>query len=186
MNQLFSPMSKDSFAWMDDLMVTHKEFKKALKLLENAIRIADENGLSLSPGKMNLFKKKFKYLGVEILRDKGARQISEVTIQGLLDMKPPIKYEELRKFLGKLNYDNGFIPGVAVAAYPMQVLVRKMSKEPFKWNKVLQESFLNVKAAIAESVILYEPYEDSQIHIWVKLFLEYKKFFDPNFFDLEL
>ena len=157
-NQNYGKMQGRAVNWIDDWCLYANTKEELLYSFEQFCKITQDSGLSISPSKSCFSEKELHFLGIKFLRKEKCRVIPEATIQGILDLKPPVTWKQLRSFLSTLRYYNGHMPGVAIAATPLQLLLRKATSKTFKWTDQLQKAWLEVKQAICESVALYDPY----------------------------
>ena len=159
-NQIFGFLYLCALFWIDDLIVYSNSKQELFEKTLEIVKITDENGLSLSPGKMNFNRKEMKFLGKVINKEEGTYKIPEAKIQALLKIKPPINYKGVRSLMGILKFYNSHLPGVGIYAHPLQELLRKQTKEPFAWTSACQQAFLDLKASIAQNVVLNFPYKN--------------------------
>ena len=165
-NQIFGNFHSFLVTWVDDFLIYSSSLSDLHKHFEEIVKTVYENGLSLSPQKMDFHKTTVLFLGKLIHKDKQCVQIPEAKLQGLLSIKPPVCYKSLKSFLGSLQYYNAFFKNIGIAAYPLYELLRQQTKVPFKWTTALQEAFLNVKKCIGESMLLYFPYENGIYEVY--------------------
>ena len=159
-NNTYSDMHSFLLNWIDDYCIFADTDEQLLENFEKFLKRTKTSGLSLSPSKLNFGTKRFQFLGEEFDRITGCRTIPQAKVQGILALKAPITLKSLRSFLGILKFYNGHLPGIAVAAMPLQMALRDVKNNKFKWTSQMQQSFIDTKLAICESVALYDPYPD--------------------------
>ena len=164
-NQNFGDMHKNTAIWVDDVVWMENNLFPLIEVFRTFVKRCAETGLSISPTKISFHKVLLRFLGKDIDKEKGCVQIPKAKLQGLKALKPPTDYSSLRSFMGVLKYYNNHIPGVGIAAHPLQELLRSKGKS-FKLTPQAHQAFLNVKAAIAESVTLHFPYQNGIYEVW--------------------
>jgi len=72
-------------------------------------------------------------------------------------VKAPQNIDELRRFLGMVNYVMKFIPNLAGVLYPLHNLLKKDVE--WNWSSAQQEAFDKVKLLITKTPVLafYDP-----------------------------
>lgn len=159
-NNTYYDMHSFLLNWIDDYCLYAETQEELVTCFEKFCKRTLDSGLSLSPAKLIFGTKKFQFLGEEFDRVKGCRVIPQSKIQGILALKAPITLRALRSFLGVLKFYNGHLPGIAIAALPLQLALRTVKSGKFKWTPEMQQSFIDVKLAMCESVALYDPFPD--------------------------
>lgn len=64
-------------------------------------------------------------------------------IEAVKQFREPASVEEVRSFLGLVNYVGKFIPNLATVSEPLRRLTKK--EVPFEWNQEQQEAFDHLK-----------------------------------------
>lgn len=110
--------------------------------------------------KLNFEKCKFaqlsvKYLGHELTLNE-IRPL-HCNIESILKLNNPTNLKQLRRFLGKVNYNRKFIPRITEILEPLHKLLRKENK--FEWNDDCQKSFEKLKQILTTEPVLkmYNP-----------------------------
>ena len=165
-NQNYGRMQGRAVNWIDDWCIYANTKEDMIRNFEQFCDITVKAGLSISPSKSCFSDRELHFLGVKFLRKERCRVIPEATIQGILDLKPPMTWKQLRSFLSTLRYYNVHMPGVAIAATPLQLLLRKATSKTFTWTSQLQKAWLETKQAVAESVALYDPYPGGHYRLY--------------------
>ena len=98
---------------------------------------------------------KVEYLGTAISAV-GISPIAE-KVQAIKDAAPPRNVSELQSFLGSANFLRKFVPDFAKLASPLYGLLPK--EVPWRWSKLEQDAFDNIKAALCSDSVLrhYDP-----------------------------
>ena len=72
--------------------------------------------------------------------------------QAVADFKPPTTSQEVRSFLGLVNFLRHYIPNMATISEPLRKLTKK--GQPWHWSEAEQASFQALKAAIRSDKLL--------------------------------
>ncbi len=71
-------------------------------------------------------------------------------VSAIANVPAPSSIKEVQSFLGRINYYQDFMEGVAVKAEPLRALTRKDAT--FKWTQECEDSFVVLKQTLADSV----------------------------------
>ncbi|XP_073515516.1 uncharacterized protein [Phyllobates terribilis] len=147
--------------YLDDVIVYSKTYEDHLKHLAEVFKALANYGLKVKPSKCHLLKPKVQYLGHVVSADGVAPDPDKITV--IKDWPRPSSIKEVRQFLGLVGYYRRFIPGFTKMAAPMQDLLigqsrkAKNQKPPFRWEKLEEESFCQLKMALTGDEILAYP-----------------------------
>ena len=108
---------------------------------------AKERGLKLNKHKMRLRLKEIPYIGLVLTQD-GVKADPEKQ-PDIEEMKTPSTVEELRRFLGYVNYLSRFMPHLATVTEPMRSLLVKGAE--FAWGEKQEKAFKSVKKLAVSS-----------------------------------
>ena len=111
-----------------DLLITGATEAEHDRNLDEVLRRLQEHGVRLKQEKCSFFKDSVEYLGHHISKT-GIHTTQEKT-KVILDAPEPKNIQELRSFLGLLDYYAKFIPNLASLLYPLNQLLKK----DFKWH----------------------------------------------------
>ena len=93
------------------------------KRLEETLKLIEESGIKLNPGKCQFRKSTIQYFG-HIISDKGI-QPSKDKIEVMLELPPPSAIPELKRSLGMTQYLGKYVPNFAEVLQPMLELLKK-------------------------------------------------------------
>ena len=102
--------------YIDDILITGTTAAEHDNNLEEVLKRLQEHGVCLKQEKCSFFKESVKYLGHCNSAD-GVHTTKEKT-QAISEAPKPRNVQELRSFLGLLNYDLKFIPNLASLLHP--------------------------------------------------------------------
>ena len=126
--------------YIDDILVTGVNQQEHLQNLEEVLRRLEQNNLRI---------KKPKYAqGLHTLPSK---------VEAILRAPDPENLQQLRSFLGLLNYYGKFIPNLANIVHPLNQLLQKDAK--WTWTPDCVQAFTAAKQALNSSKVLahYDP-----------------------------
>ena len=134
----------------DDIIVfgsTREEHDQALK--ECLSRLAGKN-LTLNPGKCKFLQKSLNFFG-QIFSERGTTPDPK-RISALENTKKPTSAQEIRSFLGMVNYSSKYIKDYATISAPLRELTKK--HVVFKWEQKHQDSFEMLKKALTSAPVM--------------------------------
>ena len=138
--------------YIDDILISASDQGQHLKTLEEVFRRLEEHGFRLKQAKCELLMPSVKYLGHFIGQD-GIRPLPS-KVAAIVKAPSPTNVQELRSFLGLLNYYGKFIANLATIIHPLNELLRK-----WKWSEDCDKAFELAKQQLSSSQLLthYDP-----------------------------
>ncbi|ROT65767.1 reverse transcriptase [Penaeus vannamei] len=141
------PKKDGSFRLVVDYLSEHE--KKLRQVFE---RLASA-GLTINPGKCQFFRSKLDFLGHTLTSNGIAPNQNKV--QAVIDFPRPQNQKDLKSFLGLSGFYRPFIKDYGSIAQPLTTLLKK--DVPFEWAKETEDSFLQLKALLANAPVLAFP-----------------------------
>ena len=129
--------------YLDDILISGKSPQEHLRNLEEVLSRLEEAGLRLK-------KEKCSFLGHKICRD--GLQPTETKVHAVAEAPEPQRVDELRSFLGLVNYYGKFLHNLASTAASLYQLLQKDA--PWVWGKVQRAAFKDVKKLLQSSDLL--------------------------------
>ena len=128
------------------------------------------HGLHLKKPKCRFLQPSVIFLGHRI--DAEGLHPTEEKLKAIVEAPAPKYIQELRSFLGLINYYGKFIPNAATILAPLNVLLRKDAK--WKWDKECKKSFEQAKQTLVSSDVLMHynpelPIRMAETHLLTKL-----------------
>ena len=108
-----------------------------------------EHGVHTKRGKCKFLAESIEYLGHHI--DEGLHAINK-KLRAIVQAPPPKNVQELRSFLGLINYYGRFIPNSADILHPLHKLLHRNIK--WIWSKECSESFNLAKEKLVSTEVL--------------------------------
>lgn len=133
--------------YIDDILIVANSEDELMSKLDKVRAKLAANNLSVNEEKTEIKQGEIEFLGFLISTSKVT--VTKDRVNSIISMNPPTSFTTLKSFLGKVNFLNSFIPRLAELSIPLW----EAAKHPkdFRWTDVENESFIEVKNAIAES-----------------------------------
>ncbi len=144
--------------YIDDIICFGKTFKDTLGSLEMIFQRIEKAGLTLKAKKCNLFKRELKYLGF-IISGQGVKCDPD-KLETLNNWAKPRSVNDIRAFMGFVNYHRRFLQNLAHLSAPLVELTRK--NVPFQWEKAQEDAFQTIKSMMTESGVLAHPVTEGE------------------------
>jgi len=154
-------------AYMDDLLIiTRETLDEHLQQMETVLTRLRDAGLKVNAAKSSFCAHEIEYLGYILTR--GGIKPQPKKVQAILALNLPNNVKELRHFLGMVQYYRDMWARRSEMLAPLTDLVgecgetkttkrNKTKKQPWRWDRIHQQAFDNVKAAIAKETVLAYP-----------------------------
>lgn len=155
------------FPFLDDLLIASPSETLHRDHLRQVLRRLEDNGITINPAKCNLGKTEVKFLGY-IVSQHGIKPPEE-KVKVITDYPRPKTIEELRRFLGMVNFYREHIPNAAVTQAPLNAFLhntKKRDKTIITWNDEATQAFEACKASIKNAALLAHPSHDATLAIF--------------------
>lgn len=141
--------------YLDDILVSGKNEKEHLAVVEQVLDRLEEAGLLLNRDKCEFMAKSVAYLG-HIVDAQGLHPDPD-KVRAINDAPRPHSVSELKSYLGLLAYYSKFLPDLATVLAPLYALLRRDT--PWSWTKEREEAFLASKQLLtsAEVLVHFDP-----------------------------
>ena len=141
--------------YIDDIIVTGKTLDEHMEHLEEVFKRLLRHGVRVNRTKCRFLKSSVNFLGHRIDAE-GIHPLQE-KLSAILQVPAPKSVQELRSFLGLINYYGKFIPNAASILAPLNKLLCKDAE--WKWSAQCQQSFEQAKKTLASTDVLthYDP-----------------------------
>jgi len=117
-------------AFMNDVLIETKTEEGHDELVEEVLKRIEENDLYVKPEKCAWRVQKVNFLGV--VMGQGKIEMEEDKVAGVLNWPVPNIVQDVRKFLGLVNYYRQFVKDFTKIAQPLNNLTKK--KEKWNWG----------------------------------------------------
>lgn len=141
--------------YLDDILVTGNTNEQHLQNLRAVLSRLEESGLTLRKEKCSFFLDEVEYLGFKVTT--AGLKPTEEKVKAVKNAAAPKNLQELRSFIGAVNYYSKFLPNLAHHMAPLYKLLQKNVQ--FKWTKVQEDAFRQIKELLSEETLLahYNP-----------------------------
>ena len=145
-----------AMCYIDDILVTGASEAEHLKNLEEVLRCLRAHGICMKRNKCLFMQKSVEYLGHKLDTDSGIRATPE-KIAAVVNAPLPKNTQQLRSFIGLLNYYRKFLPNLAAIVQPLNDLLQKNRK--WLWTTQCTQAVKTAKQLLTTSNLLihYDP-----------------------------
>lgn len=148
----------NTFVYIDDCLIASSSPEEHLKDLRALFKRLSDNGLNVNREKSELGKTTLTFLGHKITAE-GAAPLEDRVVE-LNEKVEPKTVRQLKSFLGFVNFYHRFIPHCSAIMQPLHKAAAAKMSSLIDWNPEMRRSFLNVKKALSEAVMLSYPDEN--------------------------
>lgn len=134
----------------DDIKITAPTDKLHLQRLEAVLKRLSDYNMRVNLEKCEFLADKIQYCGYVIDRD-GIHKM-KAKVNAIQEMRQPTTREEMRAFVGLINYYGRFLRNLSQTTYPINNLLKR--DVPFKWSKQCQDAFERVKNEMQSDAFL--------------------------------
>jgi len=131
----------------DDIIIPGRTVKEHDVRLRKTFERIQEKGLTLNRDNCAFSMSKLTFMGY-LLSNQGIGP-TESRVEAVIDAREPQNAEEVRSFLGLVNFRARFIPNLASIAEPLHSLTRNQT--PFVWGIEQQGAFDALKDSLANA-----------------------------------
>ena len=141
--------------YINDILVTGKDDAQHLQALEQVLSRLQKAGLTIQKNKCVFMARSVEYLG-HVVDAEGLHTTPE-KLKAILEAPAPKDLNQMRSFLGLVNYYARFIANLSTVLHPLNRLLRK--DVSWEWDELCEEAFQLAKQSLASSRVLvhYDP-----------------------------
>lgn len=126
----------------DDVIIHSRNDVEHEEHLKNFLTRCREKGIKLNKEKLQLRMSEISFMGHQITAN--GLQTDPEKVRAIIDMDAPRNRDELRSFLGLINYVSRFLPKITTVIEPLHNLTRQ--DVPWSWSEVQQKAFDEIKS----------------------------------------
>lgn len=155
------------FAYIDDLLIASPDEETHKNHLRTILRRLEDNGITINPSKCVLGESEVKFLGFTV-NQQGIKPPEE-KVSAICNYIKPKTIEELRRFLGMINFYREHIPQAAQMQAPLHLYLhnaKKKDRSTINWTEAANKSFEACKVAIQNAALLAHPSHDATLAIF--------------------
>jgi len=134
----------------DDVIVHGKDTNDHDKHLHDFLQTCQKKGIKLNKDKLQLRMNEITFMGHRITPD--GLQPDPDKVKAIVEMEAPQNVEQLRRFLGIVNYLGRFLSHLTTAAQPLHNLIKHNVK--CTWSEAQENSFNEVKKLVTNAPVL--------------------------------
>ncbi|CAB0030056.1 unnamed protein product [Trichogramma brassicae] len=155
-----------TFVYLDDILVSSTSVEEHKVQLEIVFRRLQEHSLQLNLDKCEIGRDQVDFLGYRVSSE-GYKPLDN-KVRALIEYPKPANIEELRRFLGVLNFYRSSIPHAAEMQSHLNKYLkdsRKKDKRPVEWDNDANDAFERCRQSLVEVVSLAYPHSNAQIRV---------------------
>src|SRR5258707_1820127 len=143
----------EAICYMDDILIYSRTLSNHQQIIRQVLTTLCKWRLFLKPEKCKFEQKEVEYLGLVILKDHVAMDLTKV--HGVTEWPAPMKVKEVQSFLGFVNFYWKFIHDFSNVARTLYAPTCKTQQ--WVWGSPEQEVFNALKKAITSAPVLTFP-----------------------------
>lgn len=147
-----------AFPFIDDVILASEDIDQHYKDLRAVLHRLDEYGITINPSKCVFGKESVKFLGYDVSNE-GIKPPCE-KVKVIVDYPKPETIQDLRRFLGMVNFYRDNIPNAAHMQAPLNMFLhnsKKRDKSKINWTDEAMQAFEACKVSIQNAVLLAHP-----------------------------
>ena len=155
------------FPFIDDLLLASENETQHREHLHVVLKRLEQNGITINPAKCNLGQSEVQFLGYTV-STKGIKP-PQHKIEAITNYPKPTTIEELRRFLGMINFYRDHIPNAASQQAPLNAYlhnVKKKDKTQITWTDEATQAFEQCKDSIINATLLAHPSHHATIALF--------------------
>ena len=149
--------------YMDDVLVTSRSMEEHTEHFRELFRRLAAQDLVVSPGKCQFGKTQIEFLGHTVTKE-GVLPLSS-KVAAVSEYPVPSRQDELRRFLGMVNFYNRLVPNAAKIMKPLYEATAAKRKKHLEWSDDMDRAFKEAKMALMRATILRHPWPGAEIAI---------------------
>jgi transposase InsO family protein len=150
---------KGVVVYIDDILIFADNHEQHLSRLRALLQRLHHFGLRIKSEKCSIAKEQVSFLGYELSKDGYSPDSSRVN--DLLQFQSPKSCQEVRRFIGMLNYYRQHISDFANIMKPLYEAAAH-----FTWDETTQHAFDTLKAKLSSVATLDIPTTSAEFHIY--------------------
>ena len=136
--------------YIDDILIAGSTSEEHLQKLEEVLQRLKAHGVRLKKEKCAFMRNSVEYLG-HVVNAEGRCTLPS-KVEAIVQAPQPENAQQLRSFLGLLNYYSKFVPNLASTLHPLNQLLQQDVK--WRWTKECANAFEKAKEGLVSSKVL--------------------------------
>jgi hypothetical protein len=154
MNQVLKPLIGNGVVvYLDDILVYSKTKEEHYCLLQQVLDLLKSHNLYAKLSKCAFLLDQVEFLGHVVSADGLATDPSKC--EAVMNWPTPRCTNDIRQFLGLVNYYRRFIRRYSFLTFPLTELLKAAT--PFCWSEACNRAFKNLKHALSSAPVLLIP-----------------------------
>lgn len=152
------------FTYVDDVIIASDDVISHRQHLEDVFKRFEQFGITINISKCSFGQKKLEFLGFEVSTT-GIRPLDD-KVKAIIDFPTPNTVEELRRYLGMLNFYRSHIPNAADQQAEMNKYLhnsKRKDKSKIVWTDKATQEFQNSKVSLKNATLLSHPSSDAPL-----------------------
>lgn len=141
--------------YIDDILIMAPTFEEHLQLVNQVFQTLLLHNVKVNARKCAFFQPEVKFLGHVVGRS-GLKKSQEY-VEVVKDFPKPKNVNELRSFLGLVNFQRKFIPHCSAISKPLTKVTGGHKKTEILWTVEMEEAFSKLKELVAQEIELAYP-----------------------------
>lgn len=166
MHRVLRGLDEFTFTYVDDLLIFSSDEHEHKQHLHEVFKRLTEYGLSINTDKCEFGRRTLNFLGYKISEE--GIQPPEDKTEAIATFPKPKTIEELRRFLGMLNFYRDTLPKQAELQRELNKYLhntKKKDKTPIIWTPEADEAYKQCRDSIKEAATLAYPVPGAPLHI---------------------
>lgn len=154
------------FPYLDDILIASSSVEQHIEHLKIVFDLLRTNGLAVNEEKCHFAQEQVTFLG-HVINQHATRPLP-AKVAAIDQFSRPNTRQELRRFIGMLNFYRRFLPHAAEKQLPLQQLLGpcvKNDKTIITWTADTISAFEESKRMLRDATLLAHPAPDAQLAI---------------------
>ena len=141
--------------FLDDIRITGRNDHEHMQRLEEVLKRLSSYNMRINLKKCQFFANEIEYCGY-LINKTGIHKVKK-KIVAIQDMPRPENKDQVRSFVGLVNYYGRFFPNLSTTLYPLNNLLKNDVR--FDWSKQCEQAFNKIKLEMQSDKFLvhYDP-----------------------------
>lgn len=147
------------FPFVDDLLLASDDEEQHQEHLRIVLKRLEDAGITINPSKCNFGKSTVKFLGYEV--SSSGIIPPQDKVETITEYPRPKTVQQLRTYLGMINYYREHIPNAASLQAPLNAYLhnsKKRDKTEIQWSQEAINAFEQSKSCLRNAALLAHPH----------------------------
>lgn len=167
MHEVLRGLDDIVFCFVDDLLVHSKDQDEHRRHIEIVLERLNTYGVSLNIDKCEFNRENIEFLGYEVSSD-GIKPTQD-RIQAIVNYPKPQTIQDLRRFLGMINFYRSCLPHQAEYQHELNKYLhntKKKDKTPIPWTPEAEQAFEKCRQSILDATTLTHPIHSAPLRLY--------------------